>query len=975
MDKFQVYNRELNTWVDDNIELMPSWSENWVLDKTTDSANIKLKYKGLNVPNWKKGDWCRILHLEGEDVGATYESKPIIEKVSPNDIVKEQCFPIEDPAYLPEGVNIATDIKYSIKTEYNFDGAITVSAQWLFDNEGLVSISGVVTKNEPLVYRVYDEEVGGGESQQVNYYPTEVNVYRSSVSVPKNHEQYLIKDISTIIDNVNNEIDIQLTLEEPIEMANGINCETMPFTNQISKVVDGVTYNHEPQTHLSVLDKILRVTPANNDDYNNQTRQQRKGWLNRIAIVDRSLLESLPFNDETFNESTLYEILLNKYDSSVGRTPVMYFDMNAETDLPYNTERSEYLLVFERQDGLDKESVDYDDLVANSNQITQNKSSENFADGIISNYDNLSPNNNIYTPAEVLWLIPEGNTDNRSLTNYTGTGTGDWILKLPHNIKKVNSVKRYYLSVVTTFAGGIESVEDVVEDFSKKVVNNAQTNLVFEEKQYKANDTYFQNANCVWYTEGTNLIHLNEVFYKEMELSGRKNIWIYQVEYEPLVSGRFDLGKDYQIQINQVSSQIDSEKFSKYLKDYFNSMNKADLTIVKTVDKFSDIVEIGTRVVKNNKNYIITNVSIQNRGFEYDIVYQLNENHTRKNDSIEAPKEIRKNIEIAIDATKERKSMLAKNIKLSLNSQTSGNDDIIRRDYVFSTLFETYNLDHYPQLAYLTFKSDFPFVSSGTNQINLISEICRYSINDTMCFNFKFLDNAEAGKEKQLQKRSSVGVDVPYYYAVPNYQTPILYTDIFGEFNTFDVKLIKTNNVDLATYESGSTTEEMTDYLNTVYPIILSVTSYPLTTGISQQDINSPISSVSGINYYKDMLDTFNYTLGFHIETDDNIIIGDSLLKNNVLMTKDKKQIKYIQIRSKNLNLQDYEEDKWGYTTKEITSAVYDFNGKFTISFPEVQTPKSMLLLDEDRNPLLIINDFDKVFAGISRVDEINLYC
>lgn len=954
MDIFQVYNRQLNTWVDENIELMPSWSENWVLDKTTDNASVKLKYKGLIAPNWVKGDWCRILHLEGEDTSATYEKRVLTAKYNQPALIQWENVQVTNGYKVRFFTDSEIPLSFKFYISGYLGGNVVISSEatiWnnhdYTNNDTFTSVSGVVVE-------------GGKEF----------------IYVPKNHEQYIIKDISKIYDKINNEIDIQITLQEPIEMASGINCETMSFTNQINKVVDGITYEHEALNHLSVLEKILKVTPANNDDYVNQTRQQRKSWFNRIKIADGTLLMNLPFNDETINESTIYEILLNKYDSSVGRTPVIYFDINPSTDLPNNTNRDEYVLCFERQDGFEKEEVELNSLLGDTNQVTENASGENFIEGLISNYDNLSPNNNIYTPAEVLWLVPEVDTDKRILTEFDTAGTGSWVLKLPHTIKKVNSVKRYYLKVVTNFAGGLESLEHNVEDFAKKVVNSVETNLIFEEKQYKANEDYYNNPNCVWYKEGDNLIHLNEVYYNSVAYtSGSTKMWIYQVEYEPLVSGRFDLGKDYQTQVNQVSSQIDNEKFSKYLKNYMDSLNKTDLTIVKTIENFGDVVDIGTRVVGDSKTYIITNVSIQNRGFVYDVVYQLNENHTRKSDNIEAPQEIRKNIEIGIDATKERKTMLSKNVKLSL-SEVSGNDNYIERSCLFSSLFKTYNSDNYPQLAYLTLKSKYPFVSSGTTSINLIIEISRHIINNTICFNFKFIDNAEAGKRKELQKHQNSGgvaLDIPYYYGMPQNQYPILYTDIFGEIETFDLKLIKVNGVDLSTYDSGITGQELIDYLNEVYSIITSITNYPLADGISAEDINNPICEVDNINYYKDMLETLNYTLGFHVDTDENIILSDNLLKNNVLMTKNKKQLKYIQTRTRNMTEQDYLNDRIGYTTTEITSSTYN-NGEFVITFPQKNVAKSVLLLDEDKNVLLIINDFDKT-TNNTTFNEIRLYC
>ena len=67
MDKLEVFNRASGTW-DSDFELITGWSENFVTDKTTDSGKIKLKYKGLEYPNWENGDWCRFIHTANGNV-------------------------------------------------------------------------------------------------------------------------------------------------------------------------------------------------------------------------------------------------------------------------------------------------------------------------------------------------------------------------------------------------------------------------------------------------------------------------------------------------------------------------------------------------------------------------------------------------------------------------------------------------------------------------------------------------------------------------------------------------------------------------------------------------------------------------------------------------------------------------------------------------------------------------------------------
>lgn len=950
MDIFQVYDREENSWNDDNIRLIPAWSENWVIDKTTDNLSVKLKYLGNEKPNWRKGDWCRMLHLSDNETGATYTPVYTYNSYDKPALISWEIIETNGGYQ----VKFSTENEESLPFEYHVFGDLwgnveVSSKAWVWKGNDF-TLDDVFTSINRVVVESAEEVV----------------------YIPKNHEQFIIKDITIVKDHLNDEFDIQLTLVEPIEMANGILCETMSFTNQISKVVDNVTYSHEPLNHYSVLEKILKVTPANNDDYENSERKDRKAWFNRIKIVDGLLLKNIPFNDETYSEPSLYEILLNKYDSSVKRTPVIYFDM-AENDVPNNLDRAEYILQFERQDGFGKKEVELDSLLENNTQIIHNCSGDNFIDGVVSNYDNLNSNVSVYLPSQELWAIPHVNNEERNLTNYTKPLDADWVIETPHAIKKVVSVKRYLVknSFVYEAQTGATSgyvVNANIKKFEDANINGKSTNAIFEEKQYVASDLY-KNKDCVWYVEGDNKIHINEVYYDKLNestgtvVSVISQLFLYQIIYEPMISGRYDLGLDIQTPINQVDAQIDSEKFSEYLKSYVQSTNKSDLIIHKTLENFKDIYETGTRVVKDNKNYIITSVGIQNRGYEYDVVYQLNENHFRKNDSIEAPKEIRRNIEIAIDSTKERKSMLNSNVCLSLNSVDKEN--IFNKKDIFSSLLlNSTEINRYPQLVILELKSKNPFVSGFKNNIKLLCGIARYIVNDTICFNFKFFDNAEAGKEKLLQLHGDM-------VGTPSEQSPILYTDIFGEFEKFNLTFCNINAGNITEYESG-TSEENLQFIKKIAKLSKVMAKYPILEEelVETKDI---ITTINGINYYKDMLDTFNYTIGVHIETDNNMILSDNLLQNSILMTATPKQLKYIQFYDRNVDLNDLRDINNDTRLYNVQSSVFEDNC-FTITFAEHNKCKSVVLLDEDENPLIIFNDFDKTIID-EKFSEIKIYC
>lgn len=985
MDKFQVYNRELNTWEDNNIELISGWNENFVLDKTTDNASIKLKYKSNTAPNWNINDWCRILHLNDNETGATYTRQNVV-----GDEV-----PIEKFFFYERYVNYNN---YTMNFEFRFnrnfieqqplDARIIIKYN-ILGAERVDNLSYIFSDGENGYRIEYSqqfqnfEEIDSYQFISLEFVPYNIQYVRVSGGysyIPLNHDQYLIRDISMVEDKVNSEIDIQLTLVEPINITNGILCETMSFTNQTQKIIDDKVYTHRKLNHLSVLEKILKVTPANNDSYEDgYDRTKNKSWYNRFKIVDKFYLQDINFNDETYSEPSLYEILLNKYDSSVGRTPVVYFDINGTTDLPYNTNRDDYVLRFERQDGLDKEEIELSTLLDGAKDVVTNKSGDNFTDGLVSNYNNLSPNSKIYTPSETLWLVPEVDTLDRDTTIYANeTDIGKWVLKTPHIIKKVNSVKRFYIySRVNT---------DLALYYVNKEILQYPENKVLEEKQYNTSSFYNQKTNVAWYKEGSNIIHLNEVLYDNIS-SGFDNIgriWVYKVEYEPLISGRFDLSQDYNTAINQIDSQVDNYKLGKYLLEYLNSMNKSDYIITKTVENYKDIKEIGSRVINGDKVFLITNVSIQNRGFEYDAVYQLNENHIRRSDNVQAPQEIRKNIEIGIDATKERKSMLSFDIGFSFKEQNKEfyNTDLRNIAGLNEVLSQSLSIitkstnENFIQLANFDFKSDM-VRGNGLIEKNVISRLCeiaKYYIGNTICFNMRYFDNADAGKNKTLDSHTIMNITLQN---LPKQQLPILYTNGFGEFDTFNVKFIKTSNKDITEIEpdidisntnapaSSQQIEAMRKYLNEINVDIQAMATYPLTTSIPQEDLDNPIASIENIQYYKDMLDTFNYTIGFNFKTDKDLILCKQFFENNALLSKEYSTIETYNIYDVNLTENDISTAKrvgWG-NINSVNETYYDLDEK-TISKIDITTNNNLdnaksIVIFANNVPILIINNLN----------------
>ena len=949
MEKFQVYNRELQTWNDENISAISGWNTNFVQDKTTDSGKIKIKYKGNTAPNWRDGDWCRFLHLVGNETGATYTKKTETINRS-RDYIVSQLVRLEYDERTTE-LTVYFDEKMG---DHSCDIYVKVYANTSNGKQTYLLTAPYFDGKEYHTFTLNEEFSGFLEYLEAQ---TEITSSLDIITIedsetteyylPLNHEQYIIANPTMVYDKVNDEWDIQLDLYEPTEIANGIVFETRSFTNQIEKTIDNVVYTHEAKNHLNVLESLLATTPANNDI--------QKSWYSRIKITDKEWLQNQAFNDDTYSEASLYDVLLNKYDSNLGRTPALLFDVDGETDLPYNNDRTEYVLQFLRQDGFDKDEIQMSDLVQGAGQTLKSSSWENKADGIVSNVDNLSTTTTTRYVSEYLWAVPEVDTTERDISGYNdeNSNIGIWILRTPHLIKNIKSVDKLQVIVSYSYPN--------TRDLTRAKTN--ETRRIYEKKQYEASDDVFNTRNAIWYEEGTNIIHLNDFYYKD------NRVYLYRVEYEPLISFRYDDGADYRTIINQTDGQVGETRYSKYIQDYLNSMNKTDITISKTVENWADIKELGSRVIDGDKVYLITAVAVSNRDFDYDVVYQLNENHFRKNDSIVAPQNIRKNIEIGYNGLTDRKSCLIEKYNISF---TNNNQNISNRDrrYLFGALLSDNSSSitgrpvEKPQLAKLRLYS-INTKQNGDKVLRTYDRLCNGAItviNDTICFNLRYQDNAECGKQKVLTvyrpSLELIGVDTS-----PERQIPILYTDGFGEIKNFDVSLINFYVEELSNYAGRLTEEEATKtnrYLNVT-------TNYPLTTGINELT-TSYAYTIKGINYDKDMLDIFNYTIGFKIEGDKNMILCRNFFLNSALIGGI--DLAYISAYDRNV-----QENEITLQNGVSVTSILSGNQIYVNATTRLADYKSIVLWDTNQKPVLIINDADKLTSEQFNGQSLKLYC
>lgn len=712
---------------------------------------------------------------------------------------------------------------------------------------------------------------------------------------PDNHTQYVVGAVKKVYNKALNQWRVSFEFTEPVEITRGIVGETLTYTNQRAKTVevsDGVfkTYTKEPYNHLSALERWLKVTPANCDTYEpGYDPKKNVSWYNRIKIMDREWLEKLPFSDTTYNELSLYNVLMDNYDWSTGRTPVLYFDMDPATDLPRNLEREEYLLKFERQDGFDKPALDYDELTKKTDDIMVSKVMDNYATGLVANVDNMSTGEKVSFPAEGLYAVPEVDAEVRDTTKYNEVGSDYWIVRTPFPIKRIFKVKRLELNA----SRHIQEIGNETNELWSLYRGNSTVlnEYILEKQQYLA--TIFEDNNAqaekyFWWEEGTNKLHIKEYRYIE---DWEASTFIYYVEYEPLINCRLDMGdQGFVHQFNQSSAQIDSEKFGKFMEGYLDAMNKSDISFGKIYThpkQFKDL--IGSRVIRGEREYMITNISYRNRVFEYYVAFQLNENHVRKNANYQVSQAIRENVAIATEGIKERKTAIKQRIYLGW-----GNLPVDRNRFLVGGVLPALSAvlpgqvpsSKYPQVALIKTHSAMSDGSDFSRQF--LVPIAKFIVGNEICLNIQFFDNAEAGKQKIVDTKSDVTGYRNNFTPFVQKQIPRLYTDPFGEIHNADISFHSISYANFSDIQfadkEGRAYQIEVDNTAKAYR---SLANMPDVTLSIANSLDTPSFKMTYQNILKDQLEKFNETTCIEFLTDPRIILCREFYTGSRLFRKD----------------------------------------------------------------------------------------
>lgn len=794
----------------------------------------------------------------------------------------------------------------------------------------------------------------------------------NSDGTPKNHNQYIIGGIQCVSIKVYKQWRISMSLLEPIERFRGVIGEVVAFTNQTEKKVkvgdNTYTYRKKAYNHYTALERWLKITPANNN--------VNKSWFSRIKMSNNDIdfLKSLPFGDQVINGRSLYEVLLDIYDSSAGRTPVAYFDIKTfgeGADLPNNLDRDEYYLRFERQDGFDKDEIGLDVLLTDCKNEAYTK--ENSTTGIYSDVENLSTANGLFLPAQRLFIVPEADADKRSTTDYKEETSDSWILRTPYPIKRIISAKKLEMKS--------QQVYSILIKYPSKTTLTDVTDKTFEEKEYLALTTDPSTDTAILkYKEGENKIYVRGYRYVNDVLSD--TALVYQIEYLPLLNPRLQLGNNENAEsLNQTDGQIDSEKYASFLSQYLEGQNKADLTIIKTYDNYYDFADhIGRRVfAENNKNYMITSLTYINLNYQYDVIYQLNEGHFRKNRNYQADVEIRKNIAIPYSDIQERKSVMLQKLKIGVTTQSNSLDTIsVDKRAVMSALCpQKIGEELCPQIVLYEGKSTLSRTGSTDYLINYkIAHLAKFAFGNQIHLHYKFFDNAEAGKQKQSKTRiMQTAADINYLGSVIA-QLPVLYTDYFGEVQTVSSYFTNIEIDDITNIDEDNnidTKNKLVAYYWKIkaMPDIVQGTEVDTQT-VAEQVAELKSNAVAKIEdkvLLKDQLEQLNENYIIEIGGNDNsIIITNELIRlSRLLQAEDDHDIR-LTFCNRKMNKNDIIDSTNKIhsidiakenTTLEPNSVKYSFTG-YTKEY------KSVIISTRNDVPLLILNysDISNVATG-----------
>lgn len=267
--------------------------------------------------------------------------------------------------------------------------------------------------------------------------------------------------------------------------------------------------------------------------------------------------------------------------------------------------------------------------------------------------------------------------------------------------------------------------------------------------------------------------------------------------------------RDFEItkQFNQSSTMVDFGRATKDLQNYIDEMESKDIIINSIHTSYDSIYNVGTvlRDDEENIDYIITNSSINVNGNNlYSVIYQLNEEHTRRSEFVTADSDIR-DYDIPLNNIVLRKKVFSNQIEFSYEDKGATN----RKNSAFKNLFVKTNtstnsytlamfkmtykdgsIEYYttPITYYVSFNSNGAYLSVKIDD--------NYLIGQTKFTTYTYENTIKPILDK-INIRDWFSMSQTTY-------TPIRYTDLDGEIKDIELILcigdnLGENNLGIAT--------------------------------------------------------------------------------------------------------------------------------------------------------------------------------
>ena len=665
---------------------------------------------------------------------------------------------------------------------------------------------------------------------------------------------------------------------------------------------------------------------------------------------------------EIFKINAHGRISSNQTMSQVQGTMYKYTAEQATEMQLASSDRATYRLKFQRRDGAGMPVFDYNEFVEGNVGLGINKNLGNYATGVVSEVNNLTTGGSTIFPAISFWAAPEFDSDDRDASTSSDNVNGKWFLKMPTPIKRVKHIQvlemNYRLS---------RNITDNNLRVLRKKTDFPSENIM-ENQEYISSPKFITNKNdLIHYSEGDNKIFINS--YTFFTTQANVSSYIYLVEYDAIPNVAMQYGDgNYIVSINQNDSQAENYKYSLFMENYLKGMGKADIIVMKMHYHYNEMYPHGAIVQKGDDDYIVTNRSYKCLNSILIATYQLNLSHYRRNINVRASQQIRPNRTITYDNLKDRRTRITDKVVLTLDPAKAKPSKFINdRSIALSALLPNQvPKEKCPQVLIFTTKSILKTTNYVSRNKNLLYPLNKQINSRQIEYTLNIDSNAEIGKSKDFEETS--GPATTRHINNIKYQTPILYTDPFGEVQRFDLLFSQLSNTYYdfeITIPTPPTTAETHPEGETTVALYRAMAQLPLMDSDTITDIrHNEIFNLQNIHYDKSLLEKTNINYIVAFESKDTIICQPLVELSRLNMLEDSHTLKvcgYSQTKREDDLIGENELFEIPVNSSSIN------NGVITLNFSPQSTEnlKSVVIFTNNNENLLILNKLSDIMQNI----------